>query len=450
MNSFDTDIKKYTDKVHLKASERKELRERVFAYMEYHPLPKQEFDTKAMRSGIPMESFITVHVNRFYVRLAGGVIVLFILVSPFFAEQSVPGDVLYLIKTGVNETVQAQLANSPYEKIEFETKLMNRRITEARVLASEGKLSEEVKNQLTETVKEHTTAVQEGLVALRMEDAEGAALAEISFNASLEVQSAMLDADTEIQDKTLVDSIMVVMNDARENVALSQETNIASYEGLVAQVERESTRAYELFTSIKESANPEEIQDIDRRLNDINRLTEEAKKVSTESPEVAENDLIHTLGLIQKLVAFMSDIDVREMVPLSNLVPVVLSDEERENEVREEIHTIQSLRAEIMWRFQFITDEDALVDKSTEALAEIDARIQQSTDALNTADIDGAESAIAEARALIDDINVLTQQVLPENVPPMEHIEIPIVEGTATSTEETPNASSTASTTSAG
>lgn len=439
MKSFETELKKYTDKTRMKASERSELRERIFAYMEYHPLPKQVNNTRTLAHSIPSDSFMVVHFNKIYVRVAGGVFALFIIVAPFFAEQSVPGDVLYLVKTGVNETVQGQLANSPYEKIEFETKLMERRITEARVLASEGKLTEEVKQQITDTVKEHTTAVQAGLAELRTQDAEGAAIAEISFNASLEVQSAMLGADTEIEDDSLVESIMVVMNDAREGVIESQIENTASYESLIAQVERETTRAFELFTTIKKSATEEEISDIDRRLSDINRLTEEAKQVHDEDSEAATGDLGATLGLIQKLVAFMSDIDVRETVQLADLVPVMLSDIERTEIVKSEIEALNEIKVLVTDRLAALA-ESGISEKVNEALTQIDSLILQTTVALETGDITNAEIAVTEARALMADVDVLTQSSeVTEEVPvlpPVEGEVVDPVEETSTSTEE--------------
>ncbi len=436
MKSFEIELKKYTDKTRMKASERTELRERIFAYMEYHPLPKQATDMQALAHSIPSKSFMVVHFNTLYMRVAGGVFALLIVAAPFFAEQSVPGDALYLIKTGVNETVQGQLANSPYEKIEFETKLMERRITEARVLASEGKLTEEVKQQITDTVKEHTTAVQAGLAELRTQDAEGAAIAEITFNASLEVQSAMLGADTEIEDDSLVESIMVVMNDALETVVESQVENTASYEGLIAQVERETTRAFELFTTIKESATEEEIGDIDRRLSDINRLTEEAKQVHETHPDAATGDLGATLGLIQKLVAFMSDIDVRETVSLADLVPVMLSDVVRTEIAKSEIEVLNGLKIEITERLTTFA-EPGVVEKVNEALVQIDTLMLQATVALETGEIAAAEVAVKESRALMTDIDVLTQvEEVTENVPAEEVVVEPVEGETGTSTDE--------------
>ena len=417
MKSFDTDLQKYAEKISLKASERRELRERVLAYMEYHPLPKQSSVTAEFAQAIPGESFIVFHFNSLFtplrMRVAGGVMILFLIIAPFVAERSVPGDALYLVKTGFNETLQGQLANSPYEKIEFETKLMERRIGEAHALASEGKLTEEVKTQIAETVKEHSDAVQDGLAELRTQDAEGAAIAEIAFNSSLEVQSAVLNSNNDNTNGTSsIDSILTVVNDARDEITSNQSESTPSFEALMARVELETTRAYELFKTIKPEATPEEVVDIERRFSDLDRLISEAKTKNTTEPEVAANELRETLGLIQKFIVFMTDIDVREAVTLETLVPVVLSDVERTEIVKVEIQAIQSLATEITERLVTFED-DGVKTKVSEGITQVGTLLGKATTTLSaidtTIDISVVEADVREARALINDLEVMTK-----------------------------------------
>ncbi len=450
MKSFDTDIKKYADKIRLKASERRELRERVFAYMEYHPLTKQPVATKELKDeSIVSESFITLHFNALYARIAGGVLILLLVVMPFFAEYSVPGDVLYLVKTEVNESIQAQFASSPYEKIEFETKLMERRISEARVLATEGKLTEEVKTRIAETVKGHTEVVQQELSTLRKEDAEGAALATIAFNSSLEVQSAMIEATvSSATDTAPMDSILMAVNDAHEENILQREDATPSYESIIGKVELETTRAYELFITAKEGATEEEIADIDRRITDINRLTDEARERSKSDRERSITDLTTVLGLTQKLIAFMTDIDVRETVALENLVPVILSDEERITIVNGEIETLGTvLKEEVTARLEYLEDA-AFREKIETGLVSVDDLLLKASQALEAHDIGLGESSVKEARAIMTDIDVMTQY-LDENIEPTEGNEdVPVEtpEENATSTENVVDENATSST----
>jgi hypothetical protein len=438
MKSFDTDLKKYSEKINLKASERRELRERVLSYMEYHPLPKQGMALASLEV-VPSESFVTLHINALYARIAGGVFVALLVATPFVAERSAPGDVLYFVKTGLNESIQSQLANSPYEKIEFETMLMERRISEARALASEGKLTPEVQTQLAETVKEHADAVQSGLAELRTQDADSAALAQIAFNSSLEVQSAMLGVEEgeETENTALIGNILDVVNEAREGAALSQGSTTPSFDGLTAKMEQETTRAYELFAAIQQSATEEEVRDIERRLHDIDRLTLEAEETHTTDTGKGVNDLATALGLVKKLVVFMTNIDVRETVSLESIVPVVLSDAERVDLVKEEMRVLGGMKMDVLGRLESLKGK-GVVDKVTEGLATVDELLLKATIALEANDVGGAETVTKEARALITDLDALVphQEVLPTtDVEPEAEVSAGEVEGAATTTE---------------
>ena len=444
MKSFDTDLKKYAEKVSLKASERRELRERVLSYMEYHPLPRQKevFVPKRL-DGILSDPTIAFPINfrSKYVRITSGIFVAILVVTPFLAERSVPGDVLYMVKTGLNESVQGSLASSPYKKIEFETKLMERRIAEARVLADEGKLTEEVKTQLADTVKEHANAVQSGIAELRTQDADGAAIAGIGFNASLEVQSAVLGSDVSEDNGSLISTILTVVNDARQEVATNQGTEKPSFESLIARVEIETTRAYELFTTIKRSATPEEVSDIERRLSDVDRLIVEAKEKQNTDVEVATRDLASTLGLIQKLIVFMTDINIRESIALEKIVPVVLSEDERVVKVNETLQSFLKTKTLFEAHIENVTDT-TVKEKVQEALVQVDAIHVDIERNIKERDMLSAEQKLAELQALIEDAGVLMEKyLLPE----------PSSEAGGTDSEnvpstETPTATSTATT----
>lgn len=435
MKSFDTDLKKYADKVKLRAAERKELRERVLSYMEYHPLPKQKPVSETFEGGILSEKFIRIHLNHFQLRVLGGVFVLLLIVIPIFAERSVPGEVLYILKTGVNEKIQEQLANSPYERIEFETKLMERRIAEARILANEGKLTEETKNQIEENVKNHANAVRTELAELRSQDADSAAIAEITFNSSLEVQSTVLDSTEEEEEKSQLSDLMTVVNSARDEGAQNQEKNKPSYVGLVAQLERQTTRAYELFETVKEGATEEEIADIERRLSDINRLFEGSKVEKTTNEEISVSELSKVLGQIQKLITFMTHLDVRQAVSLEELVPVVLSEEERIDLAKEEIRGINGLKLEVINRIEESKGTTTPNEKVTDGLVYIDELLKEAESALEIPDVSLAENTLAEARALITDLDTMTA---PKAVDTIDEEE-PTEEEPGDSTDDTPS-----------
>lgn len=411
MKSFDTEIKKYSEKIALKASEKRMLRERLVSYMEYHPRTKNlsHAKTAAAPRGIASESFIIFRFSPFQLRVMSGVFVLLLVIMPFAAERSVPGDVLYLVKTGFNETIQAGLASSPYEKIEFETKLMERRIAEARTLASEGKLTEAVQAQLEETVKEHTDAVQSSLAELRTQDADGAALAQISFNASLEVQSAVLGDEENATNTDAIASLLTVVNEARQETETQQGTTTPSFEGLIAKVELETTRAYELFKAVKITATPAEVNDIERRLKDTERLIVEGKELHGRNPEKAASDLAKTLGLLQKLIVFMTNIDVRETVALETIVPVMLSDAERIDLVKESLRALSEVHVRVKQRMGTLAGE-GLVSKATEGVAQVDDMFLAVDIAVQARDVETAEGLVTQMRALLEDLDGMTER----------------------------------------
>ena len=401
MKSFDTDIKKYTNKVRLKASERNALRARILTYMEYHPLPKQSVH-EAVES-IESQSFVTVQLNAFYARMTAGTIaVLMIIGVPFAAERAVPGDVLYPIKTQVNEGIRHQLANSPYERVVLETQLLERRIAEARLLASEGKLTEAVEASIAAEVKEHADAAQEGIVALRAEDIDEAAIAEVVFDSALVVQSAVLEGEVEKSASSSVTELAVVVRETHADVRAQKGTTTPSHAGVLARIERETTRAYELFASIEDTVTADEHADIERRLADVERTIVAAQDAETEDVD----GLIDSLGLIQKLIAFMTDIDVSQHVALETLVPMVLTDAERAEAVTDTLNDVAVHVAEVTARLPHV--DAAMAAKVTLGLDTLDAYSASTTAALTAGDIATAEQTVARAEEIALDMARLT------------------------------------------
>ncbi len=417
MKSFDTDLKKYSEKIRLKVAERRELRERILSYMEYHPLPKRN----EVLQVVPAKpgSFFVVHFNSLYTRASAVMLALFVLIGiPIVAEHSVPGDTLYLVKTQVNEGLRSQLANSPYEKVTFETKLIERRIAEARLLASEGKLTTEVQAQIAETVKGHADAAQNGLAEMRATNVDEAAVAEIVFDSALEVQSAVLDTNTSDSATSSTNGIRDVVNTVREEVVQNRGTTTPSYEGMLATIEGETTRAYELFETVKKSATSEEIADIERRLADIDRLISGAEGKHESKDETAVADLVDALGFIQKLIVFMTDIDVREAIELETIVPLVPTIEERTNTVRETIQEILIVEDTVNERLMSITDPNIL-EKATLGRQQLDELVGVATSSLAAGNIEAAETNTHEALALVNDLDQMTISTVVDEADPI-------------------------------
>jgi hypothetical protein len=397
------------------------VRDRILSYMEYHPLKKGESSPVAQIS----EPYFYVRLSSVWMKsVSGALVLLFVIGIPLLAENALPGDVLYAVKTGVTENIQTQFANSPYEKVALETKLIERRISEARLLASEGKLTEEVQAQIAETVKGHADAVQSGLAELREDNADEAALAKIVFSSTLDVQSAVLDQN-EGTGSSSVQSILNVVNTVRDEVASDANPVTPSYEGLIARIESETTRAYEFFKTVKRSATEEETKDMERRLSDIDRLIVDAKKLHETDETGALAQMIEVLGHIQKLITFMTDIDIRESVTLESIVPVSPTPEERETHLNQ-IHTNVDLALHTVESKLIAIEDINLKEKVSLGLNTVNELVSAFLAALEIHDIDVAESRAKEAETLAGDLLKLTETITAPVVLPVSSTTPPL------------------------
>ncbi|MFT5849926.1 MAG: hypothetical protein ACI9H6_000754 [Patiriisocius sp.] len=317
MKRFSEQFQKKANGIRLRASERNDLRDRLTTYMEYHPLPadmKAPKKTVATQTlGIVSEPFKAISFNMTYVRSFAGVFMLFVVVGvPLIAERSVPGDVLYPVKTQITEELRSSLTLSSYAKVEWETERLERRVSEARLLASEGLLTPEAEAAVAIAVKEHTDAAVEGIAALREDSEDDAAIAEIAFASALSVQSEALGEQTadeapESGDGRSVAILAGLVQEVSSTADASQAAAVPSYEGILGRIEIETTRAYELFESVQKQASDEEIVDIQRRLADVERKVEEAISLraseTTEVPDVEELPVVVEEVVVEEVIA---------------------------------------------------------------------------------------------------------------------------------------------------
>lgn len=484
MKRFSQQFKKKSETIRLRASERSDLRDRLTSYMEYHPLPaERKAVQKISTEGIVSESFKTISISMTYIRGIAGVFAVFMIVGvPVVAERAVPGDMLYAVKTNITEEVRASLTLSPYAKVEWETTRLERRVAEARLLATEGKLTPEAEAEVAQAVKEHTDAAQEGIASIRETDEDEAAMAEITFASAMEVQSDVLagniaktpDSVDSVEKGHSIVALAGIVNGVRDHATVAQADSKPSYEKLLANVESQTTRVYELFESVKQQAGAEEILDIERRLADIGRKVDMAmalhanepeaivevesvveefvgEEVSTEeevlvdaveevvtedisedvevptaedAPEASEEETVEevlveevvltneernayiiallreALTGVQKLIIFMTDIDVRENVTIEELLPVTFTEQERTKTILSQLDAVLLIQSKL--ETAVITDvlREKVVFGSTLLAAELETLTQM----LEEGNLDQAEKNIAEAAVIAQDL----------------------------------------------
>lgn len=416
MKRFSEQLHTKATSVKLRAAERRELRERVVSYMEYHPLPKELKAAKPVLSPLQTEAFTMVRIPfAMLAKWSAATAVLLLVVIPVMAERAVPGDGLYAVKVSFNEELRGTLANTPYEKIEWETEKLNRRIAEARLLASEGRLTEEVEAEVAQAVKQHTENAQREIAVLRAEDEDEATLAAITFNTTLEVQSAAFreeSEDTELfgdDSKTSAPKLLASVLDETLSIhaASNASSTLPAYEKLIARVETNTTRARELLATIEGSADPATAQDVIRRIEDIERQIQEAMVVREEDDSTARKILVDSLQRTQKLIVLMTEIEVSQEVTVEEIVPVILTPQEKSAEIERYTSELQEGSDEIRVMLSETTNlKTNVIEKVNVSLQEIDTALEIVS---STTDFGVAKEAAEGGLELISDTKKLLE-----------------------------------------
>ncbi|MCA9340512.1 MAG: hypothetical protein KDA17_06365, partial [Candidatus Saccharibacteria bacterium] len=306
-----------------------------------------------------------------------------------------------------------------FEKVEWETERLNRRIAEARLLASEGRLTEEVEAEVADAVRIHTENAKREIETLRAEDADEATIASIALDTTLEVQSTSLKGeDVEVARMMAVPEvsrpvslIATALDESRGESEVVNASTTPAYSKLIARVEQNTTRIYELRDQLREVAPTAELGEVDRRVADIERAISEAVAMAVDDEVGARKSLVEVLQRTQRLIVFMTEIEVSETVDIETYVPVVLTSEEKQEIIASSTKAVRDMM-EIVTERLVTVDDQALLDKALagqKALAALSERM-----ASTSADFETFVALYEEAVVMAADIEMLlAQQELP-------------------------------------
>ena len=409
--------KKATTTVTLQAAERRELRERLVTYMEYHPLPaelQEKAAAKAKKNLTQNDPFMVVKVPFLPLFKYSFVAVAMVLVvMPIVAERAIPGDTLYAVKVQFNEELRGKLTFGGYQKIEWETERLNRRIAEARLLASEGRLTEDVGLRMAQAVKTHTENAKREIDALRSEDADAAMIASITLDTTLEAQANSFinraDGTGEVSMLTTArptDLIASAINESRE-MARGETAAVPAYGKLLARVELNTTRLYELRTVVSRLTTSEQLAEVTRRIEDVERSMSQAIAQVETDEALARQTLVDAMQRSQKIIVFMAQLQMSQAIDIESLVPVVLTVEEEQAFMADTLSLIQVKLQEIEESVESVEDE-ALQEKIMFAYSTIADTVELM--AASTTDYQAFIMYARDAQALADDTILLLRQ----------------------------------------
>lgn len=111
-----------------------------------------------------------------------------------FAEDALPGDSLYSLKVNVNEQVKGMVAVTPEAKARYAVETTERRLQEAVILSSQGKLTDERKQILQGQLSKNANDVKNSVATLvASNDISIAQEVAINFEASLKTHELILE-----------------------------------------------------------------------------------------------------------------------------------------------------------------------------------------------------------------------------------------------------------------
>lgn len=220
--------------VTLSKTESQAMRERLIAYADLHSVPASErvspfsylLRTSYMR--------VSVFASLVLLILVGGTGV------TYAAEDSLPGQPLYVLKVSVAEPIQTALISEPSAKAKWQNTLAERRLAEASTLASKGELATSTQEYLADAIATHVALSEQASDSLAASGNDTAALdtrsdleARLSAHANvLALMTARFDANGEasstsngavlaLLERLQSDRAQVVMSRVAAEVALS-------------------------------------------------------------------------------------------------------------------------------------------------------------------------------------------------------------------------------------
>ena len=227
---FHTYIQKAGDEISLTHTERTRMRGMLHAYMEMKPLRGASSTSRfALSNWIPAyRPIAAVLVLGLFASSAG---------VSFAAEHALPGDVLYAIKTRINEPIKGALALSASAKTQWATSVAGERIQEATTLAAQGRLDDATQGSLQKNFQEHAaiaennieneakTSPQVGAEAATRFEAQLSEYQRVLTNVALtkHVKVAALASSVETQDARIAQ----IRSSAQDEVALATSSGNA-------------------------------------------------------------------------------------------------------------------------------------------------------------------------------------------------------------------------------
>lgn len=272
-------LEKTADSLALSVSEKNNGREKLRTYLASHPLPA----VAKKQSRAFLYGYRSVVALLLIVLMGSG--------AASAAEGSLPGNVLYPIKTRITEPVRAALSLSPQARSQFEIERANRRLSEYAHLATESE-SIEANEELVHSLQKHVQDAKDAIEDLSKNGEESDALtAATDLHAMLSAHAHVID---QIQTEETKDSFEQALASAisesetlasSSEAALPEATEVEIAEAIDSQEKDTEDLVNEVTKGLGQESSSFDGDDARRaheELNEAGVLIESAKNAEAE------------------------------------------------------------------------------------------------------------------------------------------------------------------------
>jgi len=155
--------------IHIDPAEQARIRQQLLVLMERYPLPERDYQNAQGGQGfsIPVTQLLSLRPTSFAMGLLVGV---FMVTGSgamaYVAQGSLPGDILYGVKINVNERVESALARGDEARGEIAARHAERRLQEAAVLVSQGRLTQALNKNVEDNLDKNIETLDGVITAL--------------------------------------------------------------------------------------------------------------------------------------------------------------------------------------------------------------------------------------------------------------------------------------------
>ena len=267
--------------------------------------------------------------HRYVANVLASVVIILVITggTSFAAEGSLPGDILYPVKTVLNESVKSVLVIGPQAEVKWETEKISRRLDEAEELAVRGDLDEETSAILEEKVGEHLALLEEKTETLESEgdatksieaisDLEARLNAHISVVAEVAVSDETASSSSKFEETIQNTAVVITQNrEALEQVLAVKDDNapdIAMLENKLEVAQTALKNAQDTLAEVDETTNSNLVIKAGETLSSAENSFVEA----TDALDKEEYDEVYSLLSDTVRTARESEVTARQTIKL--------------------------------------------------------------------------------------------------------------------------------------